>query len=176
MAWSSRLGRGAVARTPFEEASLEDTESTAGVEARAGDLRARVGQRGALLIGRGVRVARLGQRTATARADLERVTSAGEERRCRIGETLLLRTCDLGDPAVLDLRLLGRVGERFGDDAGGHELRSHLGHVATPSWMVHPTNGSTNSWNWAARMIRTGSADDRDDDDPALWSRARATG
>jgi len=46
-----------------------------------------------------------------------------------LGETLLTRARDLGDPAVLDLRLLGGVGERFGDDAGGHELRSHLGHV-----------------------------------------------
>ena len=41
----------------------------------------------------------------------------------------LPRAGDLGDPAVLDLRLLGRVGERFGDAAGGHELRSHLGQV-----------------------------------------------
>ena len=42
-------------------------------EAGAGELRARVGQRGALRIGRGVRVAGL-----AALADLERVTSAGE--------------------------------------------------------------------------------------------------
>ena len=43
-------------------------------KAGAGELRARVGQRGALRIGRGVRVAGLRQRTATGLADLERVT------------------------------------------------------------------------------------------------------
>src|SRR5512132_2659236 len=84
-------------------------------EAGAGELRARVGQRAALRIGRGVRVAGL-----AALADLARVTSAGEERGGRVGETLLLRTGDFGDPAILDLPLLGRVGEAFGDDAGGH--------------------------------------------------------
>ena len=30
------------------------------------------------------------------------------------------------------------------------------GTLATPSWIVHPTIGSMNSWNWAARTIRTG--------------------
>jgi hypothetical protein len=93
---------------------------------RAGKVtRARVGQRGALRIGRGVRVAGL-----AAPADLDRVTSASEEQGGRIGEALLLRAGDLGDPAVLGLRLLARVGEGFGDDPGGHELRSHLGQVA----------------------------------------------
>src|SRR3954468_17681555 len=81
-------------------------------EAGAGELRARVGQRGALRIRRGVGVAGLSQQTATALADLDRVTSAGKERCCRIGETPLTRARDLGDPAVLDLRLLGGVGER----------------------------------------------------------------
>src|SRR5213080_1713490 len=68
-------------------------------EAGAGELRARVRQRGALRIGRGVRVAGL-----AALADLERVTSAGEERGGRIGETLFLGTGDFSDFAVLDLR------------------------------------------------------------------------
>src|SRR5919201_4614522 len=88
-------------------------------EAGAGELCGRAGQRGALRIGRGVRAVGLRERSATGLADLERVTSAGEERRCRIGETLLPRARDLGAPAVLDLRLLGRVGERLGHDAGG---------------------------------------------------------
>jgi hypothetical protein len=53
----------------------------------------------------------------------------GENSGGRIGETFLPRAGGFGDPAVLDLRLVGRVGGDFGDGAGGHELRSHLGQV-----------------------------------------------
>src|SRR5918994_5186435 len=69
-------------------------------EAGAGELRARVGQRGALRIGRSVRVAGL-----AALADLERVTSAGEEHGGCIGETLPLRGGAPRDSALLGLPL-----------------------------------------------------------------------
>src|SRR5829696_2278926 len=66
-------------------------------EAGAGKLRARVGQRGAGCVRRGVRV--VGSRyqhRLKLLAYLQRLTPAGEERGGRIGETLLLRAGDLG--------------------------------------------------------------------------------
>ena len=125
-------------------------------ETGAGELRARVRQRGALRIGRGIRVAGpTHQDRLAAFPDLDRVPSAREQRGGRFGETLLPRAGDLGDRAVLDLRLLGGVGEGFGDYSGGDELRSHLGQVGDAILDRPPDQ-------WIDELVKLGRANDPD--------------